>query len=160
VTDARGNVTTLTYTWGHVDSIDTPNLDSTFVVTPEGLVTSATQGGVTTTYDYDIGLRLSTVHPPGTNPITYQPDDLHGAYVRGRGGGAAPTNFAAASGRGVRTKTSQGPTMAYVGDTCGRVVTVSQPSTVTPPAGNTATAYDALGRVKQVTDPAGKTTTF
>jgi hypothetical protein len=82
VVDARGNRTTFTYNWARVASVHTPNVDSAFVVSPEGLVTSATEGGLTTTYDYDVAMRLSMVHPPATNTIGYQPDDLHGTFVR------------------------------------------------------------------------------
>ena len=35
VVDARGNRTTFTYDWGHVATIHTPNLDSSFVVSPK-----------------------------------------------------------------------------------------------------------------------------
>ena len=52
VVDGNPSRTFFTYDWGRVNSVQTPKVTTNFVVAPEGLVTSQTQG------DLDDGLRL------------------------------------------------------------------------------------------------------
>src|SRR5262249_45245173 len=81
VVDARGNRTTFGYDWGVVNDVHTANTHTTSVITPEGLVGSQTQvgdqttGNVTTTYGYDLALRLASIQPPSGNPTNIYPDD-------------------------------------------------------------------------------------
>lgn len=138
-------------------------MDTTFVVSPEGLVTSATQGALTTTYDYDAAMRLAAVNPPASNPITYQPDDLNGTFVRVRRGDSMVEHVVDGFGREILTSNSQFLKVERQRDTCGRVVFTSDPFTATGPGAGTqgtSVQYDALGRVKQTTDSAGKVTTL
>jgi YD repeat-containing protein len=160
VVDGRGNRSTFAYDRGRVSASDTPQLDTTSVISPEGLVTSTTTGGLTTTYDYDVAMRLSTVHPPGSNPISYQPDDLYGAFVRVLRGASMVQHDLDAFGREIKTFNSQFLKVDLGRDTCGRVVFTSDPYTTGSGSQGTSTQYDALGRVKRVTDSAGKVTTF
>ena len=62
-----------------------------------------------------------------------------------------------AFGREVKTFNSQFLQVDYNRDACGRVVFTSDPYTSQNGSQGTAVVYDALGRVTQVTDQAGKT---
>jgi len=160
VIDGRGNRTAFSYSWGQVVSVDSPELDTTFTIAPEGLVSSTTTGALTTTYGYDAGFRLGSVQQSGMNPTTYTPDDLHGSWVRVDRGSSQVTHLVDAFGRETSTYNSQGLRVGLLRDTCGRVYSTSDPYTTTPVTQGTTTVFDALGRTKQMTDPAGQVTTF
>jgi hypothetical protein len=56
-----------------VASVDSPEVDTAFVIAPEGLATSTTTGALTTTYGYDAGFRLGFVQSSGMNATTFTP---------------------------------------------------------------------------------------
>src|SRR6266545_2684639 len=88
VTDGRGSRTWFEYSWGQVSAVHTPKVLTTYAVRADGVVGSVTEGGLTTSYEYDGAMRLATVTPPSGNPTTYQVDDLHGSFVRIRRDGS------------------------------------------------------------------------
>ncbi len=82
IVDPLGHRAELTYSWGRASQIVTPKVTTTYTVTPEGVVTSETAGGLTTNYEFDDAFRPTFVRPPGVNPIAYQYDNTSGRYVR------------------------------------------------------------------------------
>jgi YD repeat-containing protein len=161
VWDVLGHQTaTFGYDWGRVSSIHTPHLDKTFVITEEGLVASETVGTLTTTYDYDGAFRLRGVHPPATNPVALDPDDLHGTFIRVTQGASVVYHMIDAFGRELEAHNTVGLHTQQFRDLCGRVTFVSDPYTTGLGTQGTTVALDALGRAKQVTDSAGKVTTY
>src|SRR5260370_40064348 len=103
---------------------------------------------------------LRAVPPPGSNAITYTPDDLHGTFVRVARGQTWVEHDVDAFGRESRSFKRLGLTVWLGRDTCARVTFTSDPYISGPGTQGTAVQYDALGRVKQVTASAGKVTTF
>ena len=160
VWDPLGHHTTFTYDWGRVSSIHTPNLVTTYAISTEGLTLSETVGTLTTTYDYDGAFRLRAVHPPATNQITFTPDDLHGTSVRVTRGASIVDHMIDAFGRETGASNSVPLHTQQYRDLCGRITFVSDPYTTGPGTQGTSVVLDALGRVKQVTDSAGKVTTY
>jgi YD repeat-containing protein len=158
--DAKGHRTTYSYDWGVVSAVDTATQHSTFAIAPEGVVTSATVGGVTTTYTYDASLRPASAHPPLSNAITVEYDNVGGAYVGvSRGSAQDNTNFDG-FGRPIGTSNQVQLKTRIERDACGRPLYTSAPYTAGAGDRGTNIAYDALGRPTRVTDPAGKVTTF
>lgn len=171
VIDGRGNRTAFQYSWGVVSAVDTPKVDATLVIREDGSVASMTEAGLTTSYGIDSGGRPSSVTPAFGTPITYQPDDLHGAFIRVSRGTAVTEQSVDAFGRETSTASyalvggNPGPSLRVEvqRDTCGRVTFAGDPYTAGGPGAGTqgtSTQYDSLGRVKQVTDSAGKVTTY
>jgi YD repeat-containing protein len=164
--DGLGNTTTFGYDWGHVNDVRTPNLHTTYTIVPEGLVTAETHVGTspdvsfTTGYVYDAALRLHETDPPGANPITYTPDDVHGSYVRVAQGGSTIEHDVDAFGREWQVFNSLGLKRSIIRDLCGRVTFDGDPYTNTWTGQGTSYQYDALGRVTKVTDAAGHSTTI
>src|SRR5262249_3541596 len=69
VTKGNGKTTTLTYSWGLVSAIQTPEYVTTRMINPEGTVASETSAGRTTTFTYDDLFRIRITQPPGSNAI-------------------------------------------------------------------------------------------
>jgi YD repeat-containing protein len=158
--DQQGHRTSFSYTWGVLSAIDTAAQHSAFSVSPDGVVTGATVGGVTTTYTYDDSLRVKSAHPPLSNPITLEYDDFGGTYVRTARGASQVQDQFDGFGRLVERSNQVQLKTRLDRDACGRVTFSSAPYTAGDGSRGTAITYDALGRPTRVTDPAGKVTTF
>ena len=116
---------------------------------------------MTTGYVYDAAMRLREVHPPAANPTLYTPDDLHGSWLRVNRGSSMVMHLVDAFGREIESYNSVGVHVRQGRDACGRVTFTSDPFVTAPLATQgTTVQYDALGRVTQVTDSAGKVTTI
>jgi YD repeat-containing protein len=158
--DAMGHRTTYSYDWGVATAIDTAHQHSSFVIAPEGLVTSATVSGVTTTYTYDASLRPKSAHPPAVNQITVEYDEIGGSFVRVARDAAQTEYRLDGLGRSVGTSNQVLLKTRIDRDACGRATLISAPYTAGDGSRGTTVAYDALGRPTRVTDAAGKVTTF
>src|SRR4029079_5020804 len=68
--DARGNTTTLGWSWGVPSSIQTPEYSVSRVVGSDSTIASESRRGFTTTYSYDGLFRPTAVYPPVGNAVT------------------------------------------------------------------------------------------
>jgi YD repeat-containing protein len=167
--DGLQKATTLSYAWGVVNGIVTPeNVVTTSVVNPNGTIDSTTTGGLKTTFHYDELFRLLWMHlppqppqsPPYVQPdgVTYEYDNTNGEWTRTNRGQSVTTQQSLDGfGRVVDVATSPAPFDYIVRtsrDACGRVAFQSAPFR---PGGSwtrgVTTTYDALNRVKTVTTP-------
>jgi YD repeat-containing protein len=124
------------------------------------VVTGATVGGVTTTYTYDASLRPTSAHPPLSNAITVEYDNIGGSYVGVSRGSAQDSKNFDGFGRPIGTSNQVQLKTRTERDACGRALYTSAPYTAGAGDRGTNISYDALGRQTRVTDPAGKVTTF
>lgn len=182
VTDAAGQTTTFSYSWGVPSQVQTPMLTTTRVVNADGTVASETLGtgpsALTTTYTYDALMRPTGIQGPGgTTPtaMTYGT-----AYDQTTRGTTYARTYPDALGRAVRQEDGDGLQTRLGLDACGRVTFASAPYTTGTGTRGVITAYDALGRVVSqvaadgtsatafaytgidvaVTDALGRTTTY
>jgi hypothetical protein len=162
VTDARGNVTTLQYDWGVPSSVQGPQVTQTRTVNQDGTPATSTVAGLTTTYGYDSGGRLTTIKPPGyaSGPssgwATFSYDSL-GTWYRETHDTSQTQYNLDGFGRVNSTVNQVGLKTTTTRDACGRVTFQSVPYTTGTVRGVT-TAYDALGRALSVTAPNGSIT--
>jgi YD repeat-containing protein len=158
--DAKGHRTSYSYDWGVLSGVVTAHQQATFSIAPEGFVTSATVGGVTTTYTYDDSLRPWSAHPPSSNAITVEYDNTGGSYLRIARDASQLETVVDGFGRPIRTSNQVLLKTRTDLDACGRPTFTSAPYTAGDGSRGTTVVYDALGRPTRVTNPAGKVTTF
>jgi YD repeat-containing protein len=161
IIDARGNRTTLSYSWGVVSDTQTPNTRVTATITSDGLATSVTNHVDTpTTLIYDDLFRIQSIQRAGATTIQYEYDSQWGRLVRVRRGTAFTEYHLNGFSQAVETFNSVGLRTHEQDDACGRVLFHYEPWTQGTPSRRTTFQYDALGRVTRVTDPVGAVTDF
>lgn len=161
--DPKGRTAVYEYDYnGNVQSIiekEDPNAVSvlsviSYTYNPNGLLSSTTVNGSTTTYDYDTyGNRIQVTDPEG-NATTFTYDVI---------------------GRKTSTTNAEGATTVYAYDNLNRIIRVTHPDTtyveytydccglsqVRDENGNlTSYEYDSLGRRTKVIDPEGNETSY
>jgi RHS repeat-associated protein len=153
-TDANNQETTFDYDWGVVNAVHTPAYTVSSVINPDGTTASTTQRGSTTSFTYDDLGRQKRIHPPlGNDTVTtYAPD---GTSVTVPTGPSWTTTYLDGLGRATGTLNSQGVRTRVALDEWGRATYASYPYTTTDLG--TSYEYDALGRVKKITNPDGST---
>src|SRR5262249_18266355 len=82
ITDANGHRTWFSYQWGVLENRHGPLVTSSRAIDSSGVVLSSSLGSLTTTYQYDAGLRLKRVQPPNANATVYEYDDLNQGWMR------------------------------------------------------------------------------
>jgi YD repeat-containing protein len=187
VTNALGHTTNIASYNAHgqpLTIVDANGMTTTMTYDARRRLTSRTAGGETTNYDYDAAGQLTKVTLPDGSFLSYAYDDAHRmsgmqdnlgnriAYALDAMGNRTleqvfdPSNSLAQTRTRVYSNLNRlfqeigatGQTTQYAYDDQGNATTV----TVVIPSGNqvTTSAYDALNRVKQVTDPANGTTQY
>jgi len=156
ILDAHDRWTQFLYQWGVPRQIRTALTKTVRTIDPVGLTLSETidpdgSTPLTTTYEYDLGLRPTFVRPPNANFIRYEYDGVHQEWIRIARGPGQLSNQLDGFGRTVSSFNSLGLKTRVSRDACGRGTFQSAP--YTSGAGNrgVTTQFDALGRVKQVT---------
>ena len=162
-TDAENNRTTFAYAWGQVADIDTPHTHTTHTINPDGTVALTDNHlDVGTHFDYDSAGRLWRVRRFGVNNLQYAFNDLTGRSVTvTRGTTQTTTSTLDGFGRTIATINSANLKTRTTFDACGRTLFESLPYTTTAEGEHgTSFGYDALGRLKTVTAPGGRTTSY
>lgn len=138
-----------------VSTTDPLGRESTIVYNKAGEVTSSTSpSGATTSYVYDLGGRLTkTTDPDGAVTTTVYDAAGRPTTVTDPLNRQVSTTYDAA-GRVTSVTRADGSTVTWVLDAAG------QTTTRTDPSGTTTYAYDAVGRVLSIADPAGRVTTY
>ena len=157
ITDGRQNVTTLSYTWGQVQEIQTPGTRTVNTVAPDGWITAVNnQVDYPTTYTFDGSGRLTSTGQFGVNAATVLYDPWDRWVIANRGAGWARSNLDG-FGRVISTLSVLGVQTRVTRDGCGRTTYASHP--YTSGAGNqgVTTTVDALGRIRTVVDGDGTT---
>jgi YD repeat-containing protein len=156
-TKANGHTTRFDYLWGVVSTIKTPMYEVDREIYPEGLVKSETRGGRTTKFEYDDLFRIRYTTPPGSNSnvIETRYDDTAGTVTVLRGSTQTVTTLDG-FGRSIATDTSADIHTRTRYDAEGRKIHEGYPFGANQPNEvGTDIVYDALGRVRQRTNPDG-----
>jgi YD repeat-containing protein len=169
--DARGNratatkngaTTSYTYDWGVLKHTQTPAYTIARAINPDGTVQSETQANRTTTYQYDVLGRLTSVQGPGgaVPTTTVYNNSTARDVVTTRGTSRVRTTM---DGFGRPILTETGSTSAYQVRTAtgydgeGRTIFAGYPVAVGLADIGTQLTYDGLGRIRIETNPDGTT---
>jgi YD repeat-containing protein len=162
-TDAANNRTAFTYAWGQVQDVTTPHTHVTNTINADGTVAATTNHvDYPTNYDYDELGRVWRIRRTGVNSLMITYDNVSGRGVNtGRGATQSRSTVFDGFGRAIRTGNLVDLKTRTVYDACGRVSFESLPyTTETEGQQGTSFAYDALGRLRTVTAPGNRITSY
>ena len=143
----NGNTTTFKYRFGQVSEIQTPKHTTTRAINPDGTIKSDTQGGRTTTYEYDALGRVTKVDPPGDDTLATTTDYTRITKIVTRRGSSITETALDSLGRPIETENAVHTRTRTAYDAEGRTIFASLPfgETEADPPG-LRTCYDGLGR--------------
>jgi RHS repeat-associated protein len=163
MTDAKGNVTLYSYdTLGNLVQRTLPDGEtSTSLYNSANQLASTTNGdGQTIQYGYDNRTRLTSLTLPdgSQETYTYTSDGLISSVTDASG--TTTYDYDALTRRLVRVTEPDGRYIRYAYDAQGNRTLMADSMGTGQPEDVTQYAYDALGRLVQVTDPQGGVTTY